>query len=53
MKEWVAAAQIVSTSRVAYVEARAEIARKHREGQLSNNVGCVAEGGETNACGSQ
>lgn len=28
-------AKIVSTSRVAYVEARAGIARKYREGELS------------------
>jgi len=35
VKERVEAAQIVSTSRVAYVEARAGIARKFRKGELS------------------
>ncbi|MGY4706880.1 type II toxin-antitoxin system VapC family toxin [Candidatus Bipolaricaulota sp. J31] len=35
VKELVAAARIVSTSRVSYVEARAGIARKFREGELT------------------
>jgi len=35
VREKVKAARIVSTSRVAYVEARAGIARKFREGELS------------------
>jgi len=37
VKERVAAARIVSTSRVAYVEARAGIAKKFREGELSES----------------
>ena len=35
VKEWVNEAKAVSTSRVAYVEARAGIARKYREGEFS------------------
>ena len=35
VREALKEASIVSTSRVAYVEARAGIARKHREGELS------------------
>ena len=35
VREQVAAARIVSTSRVSYVEARAGIARKFREGELT------------------
>ncbi|GAG36347.1 unnamed protein product, partial [marine sediment metagenome] len=37
VKKRVAAARIVSTSRVAYVEARAGIAKKFREGELSES----------------
>jgi predicted nucleic acid-binding protein len=36
VKKAVHKSQIVSTSRVAYVEARAGIARKYREGEFSN-----------------
>ena len=35
IKGLVKAAQVVATSRVSYVEARAGMARKHREGELS------------------
>lgn len=37
VRKAVGAAQIVATSRLAYVEARAGIARKFREGELSEN----------------
>lgn len=36
VKEWVDRADAVSSSRIAYVEARAGVARKHREGELSS-----------------
>lgn len=37
VREIVGAAQIVATSRVAYVEARAGVAKKFREGELSES----------------